>query len=250
MELARRLDRGEEVLVATVIRADGEPPSRPGAKILLSREAALAGTLGCSEFDAAALAEAARLIEEGSPALRTYRHELGSVEVYLEPHLAAPTLAVAAATPVASQLLELAPRTGFRTLLIETRPERLREGSWPASSVVTRIEDLAEALPPDLYLVHTDHDAPDLVAVLEAVLAAGPRFVGLMGSRRHTGDHLERLAKRGVPAEAIARIQTPVGLDIGAASAAEIALSIMAGVVAARRGGSGGWKDRGRSEHL
>src|ERR1700693_5922946 len=98
-ELARRLSLGEEVVLATVIKVDGQPPSQPGAKLLLSRTATLAGTLGCSEFDGAAMADAARIADEGTPKLKTYRHELGSIEVYLEPYTAAPTLVVFGATP-------------------------------------------------------------------------------------------------------------------------------------------------------
>src|SRR5437899_2676093 len=102
-ELAARLAKGEELVLATVIRLDGEPPSRTGAKLLLSRTATLAGTLGCSEFDAAALEDASRVADAGQPQLQTYRHDLGSIEVYLEPHAAAPTLVVFGATPVARE---------------------------------------------------------------------------------------------------------------------------------------------------
>lgn len=77
-ELARHLIAGEEVVLATVIRLDGKPPSHQGAKVLLSRTATLAGTLGCSEFDSAALADAGQVAESGVPTLRTYRHDLGS----------------------------------------------------------------------------------------------------------------------------------------------------------------------------
>ena len=112
-ELAGRVARGEEVVLATVIKVDGEPPSHSGAKILLSRTAALAGTLGCSEFDAAALADAGRIADARIPALRTYRHELGSIEVYLEPYPATPTLVVFAATPVAAALLRWRPSSDF-----------------------------------------------------------------------------------------------------------------------------------------
>jgi xanthine dehydrogenase accessory factor len=94
--------------------------------------------------------------------------------------------------------------------------------------------------------VHTDHDAPDLVQSLEALLPRNPRFIGLVGSRRHTGHHLEALRAKGVGEDVIARIQSPVGLDLGAATPAEIAVSILAGIVAKRRGRQGGWLlDRG-----
>ena len=243
-DLAARLARGEEVVLATVIKVDGEPPSQPGAKILLSRTSTLSGTLGCSEFDSAALADAAEIAAAGTPVLRTYRHDLGSIEVYLEPHAAAPTLIVFAATPVAAALLRWAPDLGFRTVLVETRPERLKGGTWPAA--VTALGDLAPALGSEIYAVHTDHDAEDLVPALETLLPAEPSFIGLVGSRRHTGHHLEALRAKGVPEEVIARIQSPVGLDLGAVTPSEIALSILAGLVAVRRRGSGRWKSTNR----
>jgi xanthine dehydrogenase accessory factor len=224
-ELAGRLAGGEEVVLATVIKLDGEPPSRPGAKLLMSRDAAIAGTLGCSEFDTAALQDAAETATGGAPRTRTYRHDLGSIEVYLEPYATAPVLVVFASTPVGRALARWAPEVGFRTTLAA--------GAAEAPPVPAGAE---------LYVVHTNHDAPDLVDALEAVLPRNPRFIGLVGSRRHTGHHLEALRAKGVPEEVIARIQTPVGLDIGARTAEEIALSILAGLVSVRRGGRGTWK--------
>ena len=240
-ELARRLQRGEEVVLATVIRLDGSPPSRPGAKALYSGGAALAGTLGCSEFDSQGLADAAAAAAAGRPLISNYSHELGSIEVYLEPYAAAPTLVVIAATPVAAQLLRWAPELGFRTVLVETRPERLTADPWAPGTLVTSIEGLEAGLGGEVYAVHTDHDAPDLVPILELLLRHGSRFVGLMGSRRHTGHHLEALRAQGMAEELIAAIQSPVGVDVGARTPAEIALSILAGVVAVRRGSTLGW---------
>src|ERR1700693_5237306 len=69
-ELVRRLSLGEEVVLATVIKLDGQPPSQPGAKLLLSRTATLAGTLGCSAFESAAMADAPAIAEAGFPVLR------------------------------------------------------------------------------------------------------------------------------------------------------------------------------------
>ena len=239
-ELARRLSLGEEVVLATVIKLDGKPPSHQGAKVLLSRTATLAGTLGCSEFDSAALAEAGEIAQSGAPTLRTYRHDLGSIEVYVEPHAAAPTLVVFAATPVAASLLRLAPEAGFRAILVETRPERLLGADW--QDPIGSLKNLGAIVGADVYAVHTDHDAEDLVEALEALLPHKPRFIGLVGSRRHTGHHLEALRAKGVPDDVIGRIQSPVGLDLGATTPGEIAISILAGLVAVRKGGGGGWK--------
>jgi xanthine dehydrogenase accessory factor len=217
-ELVRRRDARQEVVLATVVRVDREPPSRPGEKILLDRQGAVAGTLGCSEFDAAAKADAAAFLDSGQPGMRTYQHDLGTIEVYLEPYPMMPTLVVLGDTPVARELLELAARVGFHA--------------------TTAVEDAG----PGAYAVHTDHDDPRLPDALETVIRAGPRFVGVMGSRRHTGHHLEELRRRGLPEADIAAIQSPVGLDIGARTAPEIALSILAGLLAVRSGAPGGWK--------
>lgn len=231
IELARRLERGEPVVLATVVRTDGRPPSHLGAKTLLARDRALAGTLGCSEFDAAALADAPGLLDSGGPAVRTYRHDLGSIEVYLEPHLPLPTLLVVADTPVGRALARWAPEVGFRT------------------ATAAGLDDLPAELGADLYVVHTNHDAPDLPDVMAQLLARdpAPRYLGLMGSRRHTGHHLEALAARGFDAAALARIQSPVGIDLGARTPEEIALSMLAGLVAVRRGAHVRWLDPPRT---
>jgi xanthine dehydrogenase accessory factor len=217
-ELVRRRGLRQEVVLATVVRIDGRPPSRPGEKILLDRSGALAGTLGCSEFDTAARSDAAAILDGGVPGVRTYRHDLGTIEVYLEPYPAPPTLLVLGDTPVARELLELAGRVGFH----------------PTAAI--------DEVGPGAFAVHTDHDDPGLPDALERVLLAGPRFVGVMGSRRHTGHHLDELRRRGLPEQAVAAIQTPVGLELGARTAPEIALSILAGLLAVRSGTAGGWK--------
>ncbi len=204
--------------MATVVRVAGEPPARTGEKILLDRTGALAGTLGCSEFDAAARADAAPVLRTGRPELRTYRHDLGSIEVYLEPYPPVPLLVVLGRTPVAEALVRWGRELGFRA-----------------------VTELPEEVPTGAYVVHTDHDDPDLPDQLERILRRQPRFVGVMGSRRHTAHHLAELRRRGV---AVDSIRSPVGLEIGARSAPEIALSILAGLVAARSGAKVGWKDR------
>lgn len=226
-ELAARLERGEEVMLATVVRVDREPPSRAGAKALVGRSGALAGTLGCSEFDSQAVADAAGILDAGTPDLRTYTHDLGSIEVYLEPYAPAPVLVVVADTPVGRALARMGEQAGFRVLSVG-------EGV-PLPAEIGR----------ETYLVHTNHDADDLPDVLEAALRHDPppRFIGLMGSRRHTGHHVDALRRRGVDEAALARIQTPVGIDIGARTPEEIALSMLAGVVAVRRGATPRWLD-------
>jgi len=239
--LQARRTAGEAVVLGTAIKTEGNPPCRVGQKILLGPTGALAGTLGCAEFDDAAIADAPGVLAEGRPATRTYPHELGTVEVFLEPFTRRPPLVVFSATPVARHLIKWATDVGFDPVLVEPRDERLtardREGKVAAS-----LEGLA--VDAETAAVHTDHDAPFVVESVAALLRSPARFVGVMGSARHVGPHLEELRSRGFGTEDLNRIRTPVGIDLGARTAEEIALSILAGLVADRAGASGGWLDR------
>ncbi|MFN2555649.1 MAG: molybdopterin-binding protein [Nitriliruptorales bacterium] len=241
-ELARRRRRGEEVVLATAVSTRGEPPCLPGQKLLVGAEGAEVGTLGCAEFDGAAARHAAEVLANGRPALRSYEHDLGGVEVYLEPYRPAARLVVLGATVVGLWLLRWARDLGYGTVLIESRPERVTANHRGAAGrVLASIAELE--IDAETAAVHTDHDAPDVVSEVGILLRAGVPFVGLMGSARHVNPHLEKIRRAGLDAEAAA-LHTPVGLDIGARTPQEIALSILAGIVAAREGREGGWLDQ------
>lgn len=247
LDLAKALASGTQVLLATAIRTIGEPPCQPGQKMLLGTGGPLSGTLGCSEFDVSAAADAAEIIASGTPVLRTYNHDLGSVEVYLEPYLQRPQLVVLAATPIALWLLRWGRDLGYETILIESRAEWITaEHRAAASRVLDQATALGEATtgaPTEMEVVATDHDAPDVSTQVAALLAHKPRFVGIMGSARHTGHHLAALREQGVPEDQVGQIQSPVGLNIGAKTPPEIALAILGGLMAARTGRPGGWID-------
>ncbi len=225
----------EDRVVATIVDADGEPPCRVGQRLVISEGRAIEGTLGCSEFDVAALKDASELAAGAEPVKRVYEHELGRAHVFLEPVAAPPKLAVVGATPVALELLRIGASLGYRCLLIEPRTERVTaEHRAAASGGVFGSADEA-SLDRNSNLVHTDHDAPGVADTLVAALEAGAFSIGIMGSRRHTAPHLSQLSGRGFSPSDIERIESPVGLDIGARSPGEIAVSIAAGLVAGRR---------------
>jgi molybdenum cofactor synthesis domain-containing protein len=226
-------------VVATVIETEGSPPCRVGQKLTMTTTGPLEGTLGCAEIDEAALQDVVAVLEEGAPGTRVYRHDLGSVKVYLEPQRQARQLVVVSATPVALELLRLAGGLDYRRVLIESRRERVTAAHERAADRVEK--DLAAVdLDDRTDAVLTDHDSPDVVATLAALLRAGVHYIGVMGSSRHVGPHLASLAGEGFEDGDLAGIDTPVGLDIGARTPPEIALSIAAGLVAARTGAKGG----------
>lgn len=241
-ELSRRAAAREEVVLATAVRVHGSPPCRPGQKLIVGRNGPLAGTLGCAEFDSAALADAPDVLAGWQPVVRTYEHELGSVDVYLEPHRRRPRLVVLGATPVARWLLRWGRDLGYETVLVEPRPERITPEHRKGADRVIDSPDVA-SLDEETDVIHTDHEAPLVAEHLAALVRGGIRFAGLMGSARHAGPHLDALRALGLTEEEIGRVQTPVGLDVGARTPQEIALSILAGLVAARSGRDPGWLD-------
>jgi xanthine/CO dehydrogenase XdhC/CoxF family maturation factor len=221
----------------------GNPPCRVGQKLALGPGGPIEGTLGCAEFDSGAVSDAPSVAASGEPVTRTYVHELGEVDVFLEPSVRAPLLVAVSASPVALELLRVVRALGWRTALVEPRAERvLPEHRAIAHQVLTDLP--VGELDADASVVHTDHDAPGVADSLGAALRTPAGFVGVMGSRRHVGPHVESLRAMGFGDADLERVRSPVGLDLGARTPQEIALSIAAGLVAARAGRDGGWLDR------
>ena len=241
-QLAARRAGGEKVVLATAIKVEGNAPCHVGQKLLLGADGSLAGTLGCAEFDDAAIADTPGVLRTGSPTTRRYTHDLGEIEVFLEPVLRRPLLVVFSATPVALSLVRWAREIGYEPVLVEPRPERITKEHRSSARTAASLEGLA--FDGESMAVHTDHDAPNVTETVAELLRSPARFIGVMGSAGHVGPHIERLRALRFSEEDIARIRTPVGLDLGARTAEEIALSILAGLVADRRGASGGWLDR------
>ncbi len=247
-ELQARLGRRETVVLLTAVATEGSPPCRPGQKLLANAVGALAGTLGCSELDRAAEAHASQVASGADPGLVWLDHEAGRVQAYLELFEPAPRLVILSATPVAQWLARWAPDVGWEAVTVDDRHERDAELDAAGQTLASSITDVAISAADAV--VATDHDAPGLERALEAALRSEAGFVGVMGSRRHAGPHLDRLRQKGFSDDEVGRIESPVGLDLGGRSAPEIALSILAGVVANRYGRSGGPLRAAKADHV
>jgi molybdenum cofactor synthesis domain-containing protein len=154
------------------------------------------------------------------------------------------------ASPVAATLLDWGRGLGYRRLvLVEPDPD-LEAGLDDAAATAARharahadvvVTTLAGAdVDGDTDVVVTDHDRDGLSDVADAMLRSGARWLGLMGSLRHTGPHVAPLLERGWSEQDVATIHRPIGLDIGSRTPPEIALATLAGLVADRQGRTGG----------
>jgi len=224
------------------VKVHGSPPCRVGNAMRIVPKGEVHGTLGCAEFDEAAVADAAEILASGAPQTRTYHHDQGDVEVYLEPHRAVPALVIVSATDVGRELVTLAPGLGFRPVLVESRDGRVTDADRRATEVLGSLDDLA--IDAETRVVFTDHDAPEVTEALASALRSPARFVGVMGSKRHVGPYVAGLREMGFGDRDLSRIRSPLGVDLGGRRPSEIALSIAAGLVADANERDAGWLDR------
>jgi len=229
--------------VATVTVLDG---SSVGAELLVGEDGAiLSGTSGDDALDQQLTAMAAASLR----ARRTEEQRLptttGEARVFIESYPPAPSLVVIGAAHIAIPLTKFAQDLGFDVTLIDAREWFLTEERFP--HVERRIlawpdKGLAQVtLDAETYLVILSHDPKFERPALKAALPYPLRYIGAIGSRKTYADRIAALRAEGVSEEDVARIHAPIGLDIGAVSPEEIALSILAEMLAVRSGRSGGF---------
>ncbi len=239
--LAAELQRaGEAFALATVVRCEAPTSAKPGAKALVREDGTVQGWVGGACAEPVVVREALEALRDGRPRLlglygkgvrapgRTEGllefgmtcHSGGTLEIYVEPYLPKPMLVLVGHGPVVETLATLGRAADFL--------------------VATLAADTAELEPPRLtgrasVVVATHADADE--DVLDRVLRTDAGYVSLVASRRRAAVILERLEQRGVPAERRSRLKAPAGLDIGAVTPEEIAVSILAEIIQHHRGG-------------
>jgi xanthine dehydrogenase accessory factor len=148
------------------------------------------------------------------------------------------------ASPVAAALATIGRQLGYHVVLVEPDPRLRNSASWAEQAVadLAGLDGEPELAAADV--VVTDHHRDDLGVHLRDALARPVRWIGIMGNPRHEGPHVAALAELGVPADDVARVHRPIGLDIGSRTPAEIAVATLAGLLADRNGRPGGFLDR------
>jgi xanthine dehydrogenase accessory factor len=227
---ARKGGRG-----AIVTRLDGAG----GGKLLVLDDGAVAGTFGDRFLDERFVAEARQLIDAGSSRTLLLEGVRAFVEVVTPPSL----LLVVGASHVAMPLLGLARMLGYRTAVVDGRPRFATRERFPDA------DDLRIGIPSELILdypliattalVLVAHDYKYDLPVLKHALGTPAGYIGMLGSARRGAAILNLLREDGVDEDRLARVRVPIGLDLGARSAPEIALAILAEIQAVRTGASG-----------
>ena len=250
--IGEALTKGDEVALITITSSNGSTPQRVGAKMLVYADGRTVGTIGGGCYEHDALGKAREALRTRKPV--TAKYDLnddfaeetglvcgGQMEVFIEPLEAPPSLFVFGAGHVGYYLARAASEAGFEVHVIDDRAAFANRERFPfAASVV--VDDIPSwlgqaALPPSAYAVivtrghRNDLDALQHLAPLEL------RYLGLIGSRAKVARIYDQLLGEGLSTlEQLSRVHAPIGLDIGAVTPQEIAVSIVAELIAIRRG--------------
>lgn len=233
----RGFEESKKVAIATTLSTDQGRP-----RMLVLADGRTVGSLGDETTDAWVTSEAVGALSQGTS--RTVDEPETGRELFIEVHLAPPTLLIVGAGHIAVPLVRLATMLGFRVVVLDDRPAFANRERFPEADEVMA-GDFGETLgsyPLDertyvaIMTRGHSHDVECLLQVIEAPVA----YIGMVGSRRRVRGVFEVVKRAGHSEESLARVHAPIGLDIGAQAPEEIALSIAAQIVQARRGGGGG----------
>ncbi|MFN8593073.1 MAG: XdhC/CoxI family protein [Thermomicrobiales bacterium] len=223
---------------ATVVRGP-----QVGAKMLILPGERV-GTLGDPALDEAVAADARDLLAAEKSQTQAYESGNEAVEVFIESFPLPPTLLIFGAVHVAQPLSRFAKALGFDVIVSDARAKLATRERFPDADRIIQgwpDETLAEVvIRPNTYVAILSHDPKFDEPALLGTLDTPAAYIGAIGSRSTNEDRRRRLAEAGVCPEQIARMRAPIGLDIGAATPEEMAISILAEIIALRRGRTGG----------
>jgi xanthine dehydrogenase accessory factor len=244
---------GTPAALCTVVRTRGSVPRHPGSRMLVLGDGSTEGTIGGGEMEGRVVGEALDVIRTG--AARLVRYALvdpragdpgvcgGELEVFVEPVTARPALVVIGGGHVGRALVQMGSWLGFRTVLCDDRAEFCTPDAVPGADEYLPISaaELARRFQfqPDTSIVLPTRGAPVDVEALPLLLDVPHAYLGVIGSRRRWATVVQELAARGIPPETLARVHAPMGLELGAETPEEIAMSVLAEIVMLRRGGTG-----------
>lgn len=249
--LTEALERGEEVALVTIVSAHGSTPQRVGAKMLVYPDGRTVGTIGGGCYENDAFWKAREAITLRRPL--NVKYELnddfaqetglvcgGQMEVFIEPVEASPDVYVFGAGHVGYFVAKLAKEVGFRVHVVDDR-EKFASAERFGEGIEVIVENIpawlaAHTLPPTSYAVIVTRGHTHDLDALRALSAAPLRYLGLIGSKAKVRRIFDALLEEGTTEGALAGIHAPIGLDIGAITPQEIAVSIVAELIAAKHG--------------
>jgi xanthine dehydrogenase accessory factor len=247
-EVEEALQRGEAVALVTILESKGSTPQKAGAKMVVSRDGRLRGTVGGGCVEAEILWRARQAIENRRAEVLSYDYNAeeeenglicgGSVKVFIEPVLPAPRVFMVGAGHVAQPLSTIAKLAGFEVIVLDDRIKYANRDRFPHADVVEAgpIPELAAKFSygDNAYVVIVTRGHTSDEEALRTFIQYDTAYLGLIGSVSKIEKIFGRLERDGVSREKLERVHSPIGLDLGGGSPGEIAVSIVAELIAVR----------------
>jgi xanthine dehydrogenase accessory factor len=255
-EIVEKREAGHTFVLATMVRTEGSAPRNVGAKMLVFPDGSISGTIGGGNFEKMVIDDCLGLFEvrdqadrKGTPTLlKTYRFSRsgpdatgmccgGEADVFMELFAPPERLIIFGGGHIARDLVTIAAGLDFRITIIDDRQEILNQYANPVETILTDPE-YEENLPPvdeDCYVVIVTRSHVIDRRVLAKMIRENVAYLGMIGSKAKVSDTVAFLKAYGIEESLLSKVHTPIGLDIGAEGPYEIALSIAAELVAARR---------------
>ena len=249
--VADALDRGEPAALVTIVSTTGSTPQRVGAKMLVFGDGRMVGTIGGGCYENDAFWKAREAITDRKPQLVHYELDDdfaqetglvcgGQMDVYIEPIEPSPELYIIGAGHVGYCLSRVAHEVGFRVHVVDDREKFANKERFP-DAVEIVVDDIPAwiartTLPAHAYAVIVTRGHTNDLEALRALAPRELRYLGLIGSRAKVSRIYEQLAEDKMSSEALQHVRAPIGLDIGAVTPQEIAVSILAELIAVKHG--------------
>jgi xanthine dehydrogenase accessory factor len=249
-ELVRLRQQGGKAALATIVHTRGSIPSFSSSKMLVRDDGSIVGTVGGGCVEAEVWAAAREVMEDEKPRKLTFnlnadpRYDVGltcggTLEIFVEPILAQPLCYICGAGHVGQAVSKIASLAGFATIVVDDRAQFASRERFPEASAVYADEydkTFPQIDPNEFsYIVITTRGHKDDMRVLRWAVGTRARYIGLIGSQRKVLEIYKVLEKEGIPREKLERVHAPIGLEIGALTPEEIAVSIVAEMIAVRR---------------
>ncbi len=250
--------RGQKCALATIVQVRGSIPSYESAKLLVREDGSMAGTIGGGCVEAEVWNAAREVMEEEKPRRLTfalnqdaaYDNGLicgGQLEVFVEPVLPQPRAFIFGAGHISKGLAQVAGLAGFGTVIIDDRESFANRDRFPGADEIFAGE--YEEIFPQLsitsssFIIIVTRGHRDDMRVLRLAVEHGGGYIAMIGSKRKVIGVVKELEKDGIPRQALERVFAPMGLEIGAVTPEEIAISVVAEMIAVRRRCESGWRN-------
>jgi len=261
-EIVRLRKQGQKCALATIVQVKGSIPSYESAKLLVREDGSMIGTVGGGCVEAEVWNAAREVIESEKPRHLTfslgqdaaYDNGLicgGQLNIFVEPVVPQPRAFIFGGGHVSKSISKVANLAGFATVIVDDREAFANPERFPEADE-TYAEEYESVFPKlsvtsSSYLIIVTRGHRDDMRVLRWAVTTPARYISMIGSKRKTISVIHELEKEGIPRDAFERVFAPMGLDIGAESPEEIAVSVVAEMIAMRRSPSADWRALSKS---